>query len=459
MTPSKNAAIIDWWMDNNSGDPDVALFNTNAGITDPTQQAAINYLVTSLKGASLWTKSKAIYPYIGGTASTHKFNLIDPRDLDIAYRLTSAGTITNDSSGVTFNGSTGYFDTHLNANTVFGSSYLSMHNYVRSNWTTGTLMSALDNNYDWSSNNFITNGNSSAGVAVSAGQTVGMISIIRPDASNIQKIYNANPSALLSNNFISNGSGNFNIGRSGSGGGSLYCNAKIQFSAIMDNLTVSECDTLNTIVLNYQTLLSRNVPPNVYFAGDNITYGVGASDNAHRWTTLLSIAKGWTEVNYGVTDTPLEGGAVTPLIANNLYDDRVAKIPIKRINDKYYIISHAVNDCGYNTIDYTIANFKSQYQTIIDLALANGWDTSNIFLQAGFYENGWTTPWGGQVVIPADATRYNLFVQAVSDLASTNRLQFIDQTSVYGAGQTADGINPNDAGHLAIKNYISILIS
>ena len=72
-------------------DPDAQAFITAAAITDPTQQAAINTLVVDLKGYSIWTKMKALYPFVGGTASAHKFNLKDPRDLDSAFRLVFSG--------------------------------------------------------------------------------------------------------------------------------------------------------------------------------------------------------------------------------------------------------------------------------------------------------------------------------------------------------------------------------
>jgi len=75
----------------NSGplfDTDAQAFLTATGITDLTISNAINDLVVGLKADSLWTKYKAIYPCVGGTAFTHKFNLKDPRDLDAAFRLT-----------------------------------------------------------------------------------------------------------------------------------------------------------------------------------------------------------------------------------------------------------------------------------------------------------------------------------------------------------------------------------
>jgi hypothetical protein len=81
-------------------DPDAQAFITAASITDVTQQGAINTLVLDLKGYSIWTKFKAIYPIVGGTASSHKYNLKDPRDLDAAFRLNFATGWTHSSTGM-----------------------------------------------------------------------------------------------------------------------------------------------------------------------------------------------------------------------------------------------------------------------------------------------------------------------------------------------------------------------
>jgi hypothetical protein len=95
-------------------DPDAELFISNVGITDGTQQTAINNLVVSLKNDNLWDGMVAIYPMVGGTATTHKYNLKDPRDLDIAFRLDFNGGWTHASTGALPNGTNGYADTHIN---------------------------------------------------------------------------------------------------------------------------------------------------------------------------------------------------------------------------------------------------------------------------------------------------------------------------------------------------------
>ncbi len=103
--------------DNTSGfDPDAWVFIQNAGIIDNTQESAINNLVIQLKLDSLWGKFYAIYPMVGGTASTTKWNLKDPRDLDAAYRLTFYGSPIYSPEGVLLPTLDDYADTHFRDN-------------------------------------------------------------------------------------------------------------------------------------------------------------------------------------------------------------------------------------------------------------------------------------------------------------------------------------------------------
>jgi len=99
-------------------DANAQAFITAAGITNPTQQSAINQLVLGLKADSLWTKMQALYPFVGGTATTHKWNLKDPRDLDAAYRIQFNGGWTHDSNGIQGDGSTAYGNTFAAMNTT-----------------------------------------------------------------------------------------------------------------------------------------------------------------------------------------------------------------------------------------------------------------------------------------------------------------------------------------------------
>lgn len=91
-----------------------------SGLTDVTQKSAVNTLVKDLKRFGLWDKIKAFYPFVGGSAESHKWNLKDPRNTNDAYRLTFSGGWTHSSTGVKCNGSNTSADTFLSLRTVFG---------------------------------------------------------------------------------------------------------------------------------------------------------------------------------------------------------------------------------------------------------------------------------------------------------------------------------------------------
>lgn len=94
-------------------DRDAGAFLEAADIFNGTQQRAIYELVRLLKQYGIWSKMKAIYPFVGGTASSHKWNLKDPRDADAAFRLTFNGGWTHSSTGAKPNGTNGWADTYF----------------------------------------------------------------------------------------------------------------------------------------------------------------------------------------------------------------------------------------------------------------------------------------------------------------------------------------------------------
>jgi hypothetical protein len=94
-------------------DADAQKFFDSSAISDTSQRSAINDFVKELKDSSLWTKFMAIYPMLGGSANTNKWNLKDPRNSDDAYRLTFTGTPTFSGSGVLFSTPNDFADTHL----------------------------------------------------------------------------------------------------------------------------------------------------------------------------------------------------------------------------------------------------------------------------------------------------------------------------------------------------------
>lgn len=121
-----------------SFDTDAQAFITAAGISDSGQQNAIDDLVVSLKANSIWAKMQAIYPFVGGTAATHKFNLKDVDDDDASFRLTFFNTWTHSATGAKPGGITAAADTHMVPATHFTDGSVHYSLYIRDNVSSNT---------------------------------------------------------------------------------------------------------------------------------------------------------------------------------------------------------------------------------------------------------------------------------------------------------------------------------
>lgn len=105
---------------------------------------AFDAFVVTGKADGWWAKLIALYPYIGGTATAHKFNAVNPLDTDAAFRAQFFGSVTHSATGVQGNGVNGYANTFFNDQTFgvdrnnFGITMYSRTNSV----ATGTDMGA-----------------------------------------------------------------------------------------------------------------------------------------------------------------------------------------------------------------------------------------------------------------------------------------------------------------------------
>ena len=125
-----------------SYDADALSFITAATITDTTQKTAVNTLVTDLKAANIWTKMKALYPFVGGTAAQHRFNLKDPRTVDAAFYLDFIGGGTHSSTGYKGNQTTAYANTKFTG--LSNNSCISYYNKYTGLDNTNIIMGVYD---------------------------------------------------------------------------------------------------------------------------------------------------------------------------------------------------------------------------------------------------------------------------------------------------------------------------
>ena len=252
-----------------AGDADANAFIAAAAITDRTQQSAIEKLVTDLKGYGIWTKMKAIYPFIGGTAAQHKFNLRSPLDTDAAYRLTFNGGITHSSTGVKGNETNGYFDTFINAATVFSpTSGGSQFVYVRNNIATGhdlgvfAFTPSVSRMYIASKFgvSFETAGLSGGYSQFANADSRGFYGITRePNAGNYNSIANTTTYSTT-DAYQEPNSKIYGLALIADSGQPLaWSGHELAMACIADGLTLAEAQNLRIANLTFQTTLSRNV--------------------------------------------------------------------------------------------------------------------------------------------------------------------------------------------------------
>ena len=248
-------------------DTDAQAFINAASITDGTQIRAIDTLVTSLKSAGIWTKMKAIYPFVGGSAASHKFNLKDPRDLDVAYRITFSGGMTHSSSGVLFGGSNGYANLNINANQIFTSTDGLMGIYTsNSSLTGGNSIFATSNMADSEWGMYYASGKIYFGMYRS--NTTQVTSTL-PGFSAIGMETNGQRSIYKNGNRIVNSSDGFiplpqNLkiymsARNANGTADGFSGAQYSFAFISNTLTLLENLAFYNAVQTYQTTLGRQV--------------------------------------------------------------------------------------------------------------------------------------------------------------------------------------------------------
>jgi len=248
-------------------DPDAQAFITAAAITDPTQQSAINTLVTNLKGYNIWTKMKALYPFVGGTASTHKFNLKNPLDTDAAYRIFWSGGVTHSSNGVQFGGVNGSGNTFLNSSVNLTTSNNHFSVYSRTSSVAATTVEmgcantgAVNYNQLRIAVNYIA-GNLLITSFTSTTNAQGFWLGNKRD-NNDRRVYKNSTKEATNTTLDSTTLPNFNVfigARNDNGTAVVYSDKQLAFSSIGDGLTDTEAANLYTAVQAFQTTLGRQV--------------------------------------------------------------------------------------------------------------------------------------------------------------------------------------------------------
>jgi len=244
-------------------DSDAQAFITAAAITDTTQQTAINTLVVGLKADSLWTKMLAVYPFVGGTAAQHKYNLKDPQDTNAAFRLNFSGNWIHTPSGSKPDGTTAYADTYFIPSTSWTLGNSSISAYSRTNnSTSGNLWGTTSGSvalYSTISNPSITNFHNSTFTLSPPNVTTSAINLISSRINTTQYILAVNGSLTIISS-AETGLSTYSIylsARNNSGFSVFFSNRQLAFAHIGTGLTQAECTQLYNRIQAFQTTLGR----------------------------------------------------------------------------------------------------------------------------------------------------------------------------------------------------------
>jgi len=433
-------------------DPDAEAFLTAASITDSTQKNAINNLVVNMKAAGIWSKMKAVYPFIGGTASTHKWNLKDPQDTNAAFRLVFFGGWTHTANGVQANGTNGYANTFFVPSAQYAvdnNHHISV--YSRLNQTQndvelgsydGTralqLRVFFNNATEFYSNNLApVNPADTNSVGNYIANRIGTAVKIFKNNTTLGSFTNAANGRPTVSLFLAN-SNNFGSPNSG-----LYSNKQFAFASIGDGLTDTEALVFNQIVEGYQYELSRNVNPvnaNYYNTAYNnetnaFLYASEITDDTQKTAvdtliTDLKTANIWTKMKAiypfvgGTASThkwnlkdPQDTDAAFRLVFNGGWTHDANGVQGNGVNG--YADTKFNPSTAYSVVDnghFSIYSRLNQSAVDVDLGVVTG---GNNYFSLAIYRSDQSA-----------RTFYNINISSAANIIDTNSVGFYNGTRI-----------------------------
>lgn len=250
-------------------DRDAQAYIDAVQILNAIEQEAVNDMFVYWKAQNIFTKLRAVYPFLGGSSVTCKWNAVNPVDLDAAFRLTFTGSPTFGANGVSFNGTSQYANTYIvptthltqNSTTIFFSkrntSNAGVEIGTEAPAASGMLLAARDAGnsvhiqYQFPSN-YMT-----AAQATAVGRWGGV------RTSNIvQKTFKNNVQQGATDTDAAAGWSNLTyslyIGATNSSGSPAnYCVSDLDFVVIADGLSDAEYGFLDSSVVTFKAAIGR----------------------------------------------------------------------------------------------------------------------------------------------------------------------------------------------------------
>jgi hypothetical protein len=255
---------------------------------------------------------KAIYPFVGGSAASHKFNLKDPRDLDAAYRLVFNGGWVHSSTGAKPNGTNGYANTYLVPSTRYtDSNSISIGFYSRTNISEnsndiGSMQSELKSigiQTRWTDNKIygVCYDDSVRAIIVNNLDSTGFFTLSRTTTTSLRLYKNETTLGSYTNTVTGSlPTAQINLG---SYNGLVNFSTREQALAFIgDGLSETETLSFYAAVQTYQTALGRAVNTPIYNNGLVLNLDAGnANSYPGTGTTWFDLA---TSTNGSLVNSP-----------------------------------------------------------------------------------------------------------------------------------------------------------
>ena len=249
-------------------DLDAQNFITTAVISNSTEKIAINNLVIGLKSDSLWTSMLAIYPFVGGTSTSCKYNLKNTATFELLFGGTWLPASFT-SNGIQPNGTDTYANTSFTPSTsgwAGGNSSISAYsrtnNVMASGVIYGVRSGATSNNYPVlnvsSTSNFHNSGVTISPSPLPTSTACNFISSRINTANVIMAINGTATSYVNAENTLASVPIYLGARRNG-GATDLYSTRQLAFAHIGTGLTTGQCTSLYNRIQAFQTTLGRNV--------------------------------------------------------------------------------------------------------------------------------------------------------------------------------------------------------
>lgn len=408
-------------------DANAQSFITTAGITDNTQKSAINTLVLGLKSNNIWSKIYALYPMVGGTSTTHKYNLINPA----TYTLTFSGTWTHNANGALPNGTTGYAQTGLIPSAVQTTDNTSVFYFSRADANNNSVVIGVTTSATSQERIQPRNaGNAASPHYSSTNQPSGAVPdsvglfIASKTASNnafIQKqrsIVNTSTTCAgtLPTHQIYIGAAN------GAGTASNFTTRGCIGAGIGKGLTTSECTILNNLLEQFNYTIGRVVPilPNVIYEGDSF-FAAGINIPGAINTYLSGQGYTVTSNNYAVS-----GSTVGYVNGTNYMNYSTRTSAVTALRNPLFFREMVVFWEGTNEINFYLNNGSTAAQ-----AAQSCYDNYNSYAQL-WNQSGGTMVVLNTVTPRTDASANASFETARTTFNSQILADFTVATSVSG---------------------------